>query len=54
MVRQSDEELRNEIVAEYQRLPLYRENAEFRMRLEFYQDIEEIKNLLKQIIDKMG
>ncbi len=54
MVRESDEQLRNELVQEYQRLPLYRENAEFKLRLEFYQDIEEIKTLLKQIIEKMG
>ncbi len=49
-----DEELRKELVDEYQKLPLYRENAEFKMRLEFYKDVEEIKALLQQIIDKMG
>ncbi len=54
MVRESDEQLRNELVREYTRLPLYQENAEFKLRLEFYQDVEEIKALLKQIIEKMG
>ncbi len=54
MVRQSDEELRNELVRDYTNLPLYSDNAEFKMRLEFYQDVEEIKTLLKQIIEKMG
>ncbi len=48
-----DEDLRKEIIEEYRRLPLYRENAEFKMRLEFYQDVAEIKALLRQIVDKM-
>ncbi len=54
MVRESDEQLRNELVRDYMNTTLYRDNAEFKLRLEFYQDVEEIKALLKQIIDKMG
>ncbi len=52
MVR--DEDLRKELVEEYRRLPLYRENAEFKMRLDFYEDVREIRTLLQQIVDKMG
>ncbi len=52
MVR--NEDLRKELIDEYKRLPLYRENAEFKMRLDFYEDVQEIKSLLQQIIDKMG
>jgi len=48
------EQMIKEIVADYKSDPLYQENAEFKMRLEFYQEVMEIKTLLKQILDKMG
>lgn len=54
MARERDQQLRDELVKDYKSTALYREDAEFKMRLEFYQDVEEIKTLLQQIIDKMG
>ena len=54
MPRERDEQLRKELVEQYKRTTLYQEDAEFKLRLEFYQDVEDIKTLLKQIIEKMG
>ncbi|MGZ4926594.1 MAG: hypothetical protein ACXV4B_09130 [Halobacteriota archaeon] len=48
------EEMINAVVDDYKKDPLYQENAEFRLRLEFYQTVMELKDLMKQILEKMG
>jgi len=48
------EEMVNEVVEEYKHEPQYHDIAEFKMRLEFYHDVKEIKDLLQKIVEKMG
>jgi hypothetical protein len=50
------EEMIKEVVDDYkkQHAPDYHDASEFEMRLEFYQEVLDIKNLLKQILEKMG
>ncbi|MGZ7112226.1 MAG: hypothetical protein ACXVIU_13105 [Halobacteriota archaeon] len=48
------EEMINEVVEDYKHDPLYHDVAEFKMRIEFYQEVKDIKELLQKIIEKMG
>jgi hypothetical protein len=48
------EEMINQVVEDYKHDPLYHDVEEFRMRLELYQDVKEIKALLQKIVEKMG
>lgn len=48
------EEMINQVVEDYKHDPLYHDVEEFRMRLELYQDVKEIKGLLQKIVEKMG
>ncbi|MGZ4909829.1 MAG: hypothetical protein ACXVI1_03710 [Halobacteriota archaeon] len=48
------EEMINEVVQDYKHDPLYHDVAEFQMRLEFYQDVKEIKAILEKIVEKIG
>ncbi len=53
MARERDEQLRDELVKQYKGMALYQEDAGYKMQLEFYEDVREIRNLLAQIVDKM-
>ncbi len=53
MVRQTDETLRDELVKQYKGSALFQEDTDMRMRLEMYEDIREMKAMLKQIVDNM-
>ena len=48
------EEMIKEVVEDYKHDPLYHDVAEFTMRLEFYQEVKDIKALLEKIVEKMG
>jgi hypothetical protein len=50
------EEMINEVVEDYNKAhsPHFHDKSEFEMRLEFYQDVKEIKALLQKIVEKMG
>ena len=50
------EEMINEVVEDYNKehSPHFHDKSEFEMRLEFYQDVKEIKALLQKIVEKMG
>ena len=50
------EEMINEVVDDYNKehSPHTHDKSEFQMRIEFYQDVAEIKTLLQKIVEKMG
>jgi hypothetical protein len=50
------EEMVKEVVDDYnsEHSPHFHDKSEFQMRVEFYQDVMEIKELLKKIVEKMG
>ena len=50
------EEMVQEVVDDYNKehSPHFHDKSEFEMRLEFYQDVKEIKGLLQKIVEKMG
>ncbi|MGZ5502518.1 MAG: hypothetical protein ACXW1O_04100 [Halobacteriota archaeon] len=50
------EEMIKEVVDDYntEHSPHFHDKSEFQMRVEFYQDVAEIKDLLKKIVEKMG
>ncbi len=54
MVRESDEALRDELVKQYKGSALFQEDTDMRMRLEMYEDIREIKSMLRQLVDNMS
>ncbi len=54
MVRESDEQLRDELVRQYKGMALYNEDADMKMRLELYEDVRDIKAMLKQLVDNMS
>ncbi len=54
MVRESDEQLRDELVKQYKGMSLYNEDADMRMRLEMYEDVREIRAMLRQLVDNMS
>ncbi len=53
MVRESDEQLRDELVRQYKGMALYNEDADMRMKLEMYEDVRDIKAMLRTIVDNM-
>jgi hypothetical protein len=50
------EEMVQEVVDDYNKehSPHFHDKSEFEMRLEFYQDVKEIKDILQKIVEKMG
>jgi hypothetical protein len=52
----TQEEMIKEVVDDYNKehAPHYHDASEFEMRLGFYKDVGEIKELLKKIVEKMG
>jgi hypothetical protein len=50
------EEMIKEVVDDYKKehAPHVHDTSEFDMRLNFYQDVKEIKGLLQKIVEKMG
>ncbi len=54
MVRESDERLRDELVRQYKGMALYNEDADMKMRLEMYEDIRDIKAMLRTLVDNMS
>jgi hypothetical protein len=52
----TSEQMINEVVDDYNKAhsPHFHDKSEFQMRLEFYQDVKDIKALLQKIVEKMG